>query len=177
MSDDVNDPEIYWVRPEERGIIPLEQFHIPRSLKKTLNRSIFEIRVDTAFEKVLDGCAVRLDPKAGTWINKTIRDAYIALHQAGHCHSVEAWQGDELKGGLYGVSLGSAFFGESMFSHATDASKVCLVHLVNHLRERDFQLLDTQFKTEHLQRFGAIEIPAEQYEDLLLPAILKPAQF
>lgn len=177
MSDSADDPEIFWVRPEHRGIIPLDQFHIPRSLKKTLKRAPFEIRYDTAFEQVLDGCAIRLDPDAGTWINQTIREAYIGLYKAGHCHTVEAWQDGRLVGGLYGVSLGGAFFGESMFSHVTDASKICLVHLVNHLREHGFQLLDTQFTTEHLQRFGAIEIPASEYEDLLLPAILIPAKF
>ena len=177
MSESADDPEIFWVRPEKRGIIPLDQFHIPRSLKKTLKRAPFEIRYNTAFEQVLDGCATRTDPDAGTWINQTIREGYIALHRAGHCHSVEAWQNGRLVGGLYGVSLGGAFFGESMFSHMTDASKVCLVHLVERLRAHGFQLLDTQFTTEHLQRFGAVEIPASKYEDMLLPAILTPAQF
>ncbi|MDR0251588.1 MAG: leucyl/phenylalanyl-tRNA--protein transferase, partial [Brucellaceae bacterium] len=120
MSESADDPEIFWVRPEQRGIIPLDQFHISRSLQKTLKRSPFEIRYDTAFEQVLQGCAIRLDPEAGSWINQTIRDGYIALYKAGHCHSVEAWQDGRLVGGLYGVSLGGAFFGESMFSHATD---------------------------------------------------------
>ncbi|WP_439272697.1 leucyl/phenylalanyl-tRNA--protein transferase [Pseudochrobactrum sp. HB0163] len=177
MSESADDPEIFWVRPELRGIIPLDGFHIPRSLKKTLERSPFDIRMDTAFEQVLEGCANRLDPDVGTWINQTIRNAYISLYEAGHCHSVEAWQDGRLVGGLYGVSLGGAFFGESMFSHVTDASKICLVHLVMHLRKRGFQLLDTQFITDHLKRFGAIEIPASAYEDLLLPAILAPAEF
>lgn len=177
MSESAEDPEFFWVHPEHRGIIPLDKFHIPRSLKKTLNRSIFDIRFNTAFEQVIDGCANRLAPDTQTWINQTIRNAYIELHYTGHCHSVEAWQQDRLVGGLYGVSLGAAFFGESMFSHVTDASKVCLVHLVSHLSERGFQLLDTQFTTEHLQRFGAIEVPSNQYDDMLLPAILSTAQF
>ncbi|MBX8811931.1 leucyl/phenylalanyl-tRNA--protein transferase [Pseudochrobactrum algeriensis] len=177
MSESADDPEIFWVRPEQRGIIPLDKFHISRSLQRTLKRSPFEICYDTAFEQVLEGCAIRRDPNAGTWINQTIRDGYIALHKAGHCHSVEAWQDGQLVGGLYGVSLGGAFFGESMFSHVTDASKVCLVHLVERLRAHGFKLLDTQFTTEHLQRFGAVEIPAKDYEDMLLPAILTPAQF
>ncbi len=177
MSESADDPEIFWVRPELRGIIPLHDFHIPRSLKKTLKRSPFDIRMDTAFAQVLEGCANRREPDAGTWINETIRNAYISLYEAGHCHSVEAWQDEKLVGGLYGVTLGGAFFGESMFSHVTDASKACLVHLVAHLRERGFKLLDTQFITEHLQRFGAVEIPASAYEDMLLPAILTQAQF
>ncbi len=177
MSESADDPEIFWVRPEQRGIIPLDQFHISRSLQKTVKRAPFDIRYNTAFEQVLQGCAIRLDPEAGSWINQTIRQGYIGLHKAGHCHSVEAWQGERLVGGLYGVSLGGAFFGESMFSHATDASKVCLVHLVGRLRANGFKLLDTQFTTEHLQRFGAIEIPAKDYEEMLLPAILTPAQF
>lgn len=177
MSESANDPEIYWVRPEQRGIIPLDKFHISRSLQKTLKRAPFQIRFNTAFNQVLEGCAIRRGPHSGTWINQTIRDGYNALHEAGHCHSVEAWQNGHLVGGLYGVSLGGAFFGESMFSHVTDASKICLVHLVEHLRTRGFQLLDTQFTTEHLQRFGAIEVPASTYEDMLLPAILIPAQF
>lgn len=177
MSESADDPEIFWVRPEQRGIIPLDQFHISRSLQKTINRATFEVRLNTAFEQVIEGCANRLDPDADTWINPTIRDAYIKLHYTGYCHSVEAWQQDRLVGGLYGVSLGAAFFGESMFSHVTDASKVCLVHLVNHLRVHGFKLLDTQFTTEHLKSFGAIEVPAEQYETMLLSAIMLPAQF
>lgn len=177
MSESADDPEIFWVRPEKRGIIPLDKFHISRSLEKTLKRTSIEIRFNTAFEQVIEGCANRLDPEAGTWINTTIRNAYIELHHAKHCHSVEAWLQDKLVGGLYGVSLGGVFFGESMFSHVTDASKICLVHLVRHLRARGFQLLDTQFTTEHLQRFGAIEIPSDEYDELLLLAIMQPAQF
>lgn len=177
MSESADDPEIFWVRPEQRGILPLDQFHISRSLQKTVNRQIFDIRYNTVFEQVIENCANRTDPQAGTWINPTIRNAYIELHHKGHCHSVEAWQDGRLVGGLYGVSLGAAFFGESMFSHVSDASKTCLVHLVQHLRVRGFQLLDTQYVTDHLQHFGAVEVPVEDYENMLLLAIMTPAQF
>lgn len=177
MSESADDPQIFWVRPQMRGIIPLDKFHISRSLKKTLKRAEFDIRINTAFASVMDNCATRSDPEAETWINAPILEAYQGLHKMGHCHSVEAWKDDQLVGGLYGVSLGAAFFGESMFSRVTDASKVCLVHLVEHLRSHGFKLLDTQFTTTHLESFGAIEIPAQEYEDLLFEAILIPAEF
>ncbi|SES10073.1 leucyl/phenylalanyl-tRNA--protein transferase [Rhizobium sp. NFR03] len=174
MADSADDPEIFWVEPEIRGVIPLDDFHVPRSLAKTIRRSPFSIRRNTAFEAVMDGCAAPAPDRPTTWINSTIRGLYTALHMMGHAHSVEAWDGDELVGGLYGVSLGAAFFGESMFSRRTDASKMCLVHLVEHLRDRGFILLDTQFTTDHLKTFGAIDLPKAEYAGMLADAIARP---
>ena len=177
MAESADDPEIYWVRPDIRGVIPLDAFHVPASLAKTVRKGIFEIRFNTAFEQVMIGCAQHRDIRPSTWINQTILTAYTSLHQHGHAHSVEAWYHGELAGGLYGVSLGSAFFGESMFSRMTDASKVCLVKLVEHLREQGFTLLDSQFTTEHLKRFGAVDVPRKDYEKLLAKATAKHASF
>lgn len=171
MAESAADPEVFWVRPETRGVIPLEAFHVPKSLRKAIRRRDFEIRFDHDFEAVIDACAEKREERSSTWINAPIREAYVALHRRGHCHSVEAWRDGKLVGGLYGVSLGRAFFGESMFSKATDASKVCLVHLVERLRERGFVLLDTQFTTEHLKRFGAVDVPRGRYEKMLAEAI------
>lgn len=167
MSDAADDPEIFWVEPELRGILPLDQFHVSKSLAKAIRQKPFDIRFDTAFDAVIAKCAEEVENRPSTWINETIRDLYGALHRLGHAHSVEAWEGDELVGGLYGVSLGSAFFGESMFSRRTNASKICLVYLVERLKARGFTLLDTQFTTEHLKTFGAIDIPKEGYLKLL----------
>ncbi|NGO64409.1 leucyl/phenylalanyl-tRNA--protein transferase [Rhizobium daejeonense] len=167
MSDAADDPEIFWVEPELRGILPLDQFHVSKSLAKAIRQKPFDIRFDTAFDAVIAKCAEEVENRPSTWINETIRELYGALHHLGHAHSVEAWEGDELVGGLYGVSLGSAFFGESMFSRRTNASKICLVHLVERLKSRGFSLLDTQFTTEHLKTFGAIDIPKEGYLKLL----------
>ncbi|WP_349433955.1 leucyl/phenylalanyl-tRNA--protein transferase [Pararhizobium sp. A13] len=174
MADSADDPELFWVEPELRGIIPLDNFHISKSLAKKVRRAPFDIRYDTAFEEVMEGCAAPAPDRPTTWINAKIRSLYATLHGMGHAHSVEAWQGDELVGGLYGVSLGSAFFGESMFSRRTDASKICLVHLVERLRKRGFTLLDTQFTTEHLKSFGAIDVPKARYEKMLARAIASP---
>jgi len=174
MADSADDPELFWVEPELRGIIPLDDFHVSKSLAKTIRRAPFDIRFDTAFEDVMKGCAAPAPDRPTTWINARIRALYATLHDMGHAHSVEAWDGDELVGGLYGVSLGSAFFGESMFSRRTDASKICLVHLVEHLRTRGFKLLDTQFTTEHLKSFGAIDVPKARYEKMLARAIASP---
>ncbi|MGX5666263.1 leucyl/phenylalanyl-tRNA--protein transferase [Rhizobium daejeonense] len=167
MSDAADDPEIFWVEPELRGILPLDQFHVSKSLAKAIRQKPFDIRFDTAFDAVIAKCAEEVENRPSTWINETIRELYGALHHLGHAHSVEAWEGNELVGGLYGVSLGSAFFGESMFSRRTNASKICLVHLVERLKSRGFTLLDTQFTTEHLKTFGAIDIPKEGYLKLL----------
>jgi len=167
MSDAADDPELFWVEPEIRGIIPLDEFHVSSSLAKAIRKGPFDIRFNTAFDQVVDKCAEAAPDRPSTWINQTIRELYGALHRLGHAHSVEAFEGDELVGGLYGVSLGSAFFGESMFSRRTNASKICLVHLVERLRERGFTLLDTQFTTEHLKTFGAVDIPKEAYGLLL----------
>ena len=167
MSDAADDPEIFWVEPEMRGILPLDAFHISKSLAKAVRKKPFDIRFDTAFDAVVEKCAEEAEDRPSTWINDTIKDLYGALHKLGHAHSVEAWEGDALVGGLYGVSLGSAFFGESMFSRRTNASKICLVHLVERLKIRGFTLLDTQFTTEHLKTFGAIEVAKQDYIKLL----------
>ncbi|NTF32058.1 leucyl/phenylalanyl-tRNA--protein transferase [Rhizobium skierniewicense] len=175
MADSADDPELFWVEPEMRGIIPLDDFHISKSLAKAIRKRPFDIRFDTDFEGVLAGCAQEVDDRPSTWINATIRKLYSELHEIGHAHSVEAWDGNELVGGLYGVSLGSAFFGESMFSRRTNASKICLVSLVEHLREKGFTLLDTQFTTEHLKTFGAIDVPKAEYAKMLEPAVNRPS--
>jgi leucyl/phenylalanyl-tRNA--protein transferase len=167
MSDAADDPEIFWVEPEMRGILPLDAFHISKSLAKAVRKKPFDIRFDTAFDAVVEKCAEEAADRPSTWINDTIKELYGALHKLGHAHSVEAWEGDALVGGLYGVSLGSAFFGESMFSRRTNASKICLVHLVERLKIRGFTLLDTQFTTEHLKTFGAIEVAKQDYIKLL----------
>lgn len=167
MSDAADDPEIFWVEPEMRGILPLDAFHISKSLAKAVRKTPFDIRFDTAFDAVVKKCAEEAEDRPSTWINDTIKELYGALHKLGHAHSVEAWEGDALVGGLYGVSLGSAFFGESMFSRRTNASKICLVHLVERLKIRGFTLLDTQFTTEHLKTFGAIDVPKQDYMKLL----------
>ncbi len=167
MADAADDPELFWVEPELRGIIPLNDFHVSKSLAKVIRKKPFDIRFDTDFEGVMAGCAAEADNRPSTWINTTIRRLYTELHEIGHAHSVEAWEGDELVGGLYGVSLGSAFFGESMFSRRTNASKICLVYLVKRLREKGFALLDTQFTTEHLKTFGAIDVPKAEYAKIL----------
>ncbi|MBB4478590.1 MULTISPECIES: leucyl/phenylalanyl-tRNA--protein transferase [Rhizobium] len=174
MAESADDPEIFWVEPELRGVLPLDRFHISKSLAKTVRRHPFEIRFDHAFESVIAACAEETSGRPSTWINQTIRSLYSTLFDMGHAHTVEAWHGDELVGGLYGVSLGSAFFGESMFSRRTDASKICLVHLVDRLRERGFTLLDTQFTTEHLKTFGAIDVPKADYAALLAAAMESP---
>jgi leucyl/phenylalanyl-tRNA--protein transferase len=175
MADAADDPELFWVEPELRGIIPLDTFHVSKSLAKTIRRKPFDIRFDTAFEAVMAGCAAAAPDRPSTWINETIRRLYTELHHIGHAHSVEAWEGKELVGGLYGVSLGSAFFGESMFSRRTDASKICLVHLVERLREKGFTLLDTQFTTDHLKNFGAIDMPKDDYAKILEKAVDRPS--
>lgn len=177
MAESADDPEIFWVRPETRGIIPLDGFHVPRSLQKVIRQGRFEIRYDSDFEAVIDGCAEVREDRQKTWINSSIRAAYTRLFHAGHCHTVEAWRQGRLVGGLYGVTLGRVFFGESMFSRERDASKVCLVHLVERLRTRGFVLLDTQFTTPHLKRFGAIDVPRRRYEAMLNEALDGDASF
>ncbi|EKV32076.1 Leucyl/phenylalanyl-tRNA--protein transferase [Caenispirillum salinarum AK4] len=168
---------LYWVDPDERGIIPLDAFHVPKSLIKTLRRGSFEISVDRDFEGVLEGCAAPAPGRTETWINDKIAELFVDLHGMGYAHSVECRLGGELVGGLYGLRLGSAFFGESMFSRVTDASKVALCHLVARLIGGGFTLLDTQFITEHLERFGAIEIPRAAYHRLLNDALKRQARF
>jgi len=174
MADSADDPEIYWVEPEMRGVLPLDGFHIPKRLARTVRQQPYEIRINTAFDQVVAACAESVETRPSTWINATIVDLYKSLHRLGHAHSVEAWRDGELVGGLYGVSLRRAFFGESMFSRATDASKICLVHLVARLCKQGFVLLDTQFTTKHLERFGAIDIPREDYAGILADALDGP---
>ncbi|HLO77564.1 MAG TPA: leucyl/phenylalanyl-tRNA--protein transferase [Magnetospirillum sp.] len=171
------DQRLYWIDPDQRGILPLDDFHVPRSLRKALRRTDFEVRVDTAFEAVMSGCAQSTDDRPDTWINDEIVRLFVELHHLGMAHSVETWCGGELVGGLYGLALGAAFFGESMFSRRTDASKVALVNLVARLKRAGFLLLDTQFVTDHLSRFGATEIPRHQYLKLLASAVDTPAVF
>ncbi len=177
MAESAEDPEVFWVRPESRGVIPLDGFHVPRSLRKTIRRGIFSIDFDRDFEGVIAGCAEAREDRTSTWINGPIREAYGHLFARGHCHTVEARVGEYLAGGLYGVTLGRTFFGESMFSREPDASKVCLVALVERLRERGFVLLDTQFTTGHLKRFGAVDVPRRRYERMLAEAMEGEAVF
>jgi leucyl/phenylalanyl-tRNA--protein transferase len=177
MAESASDPEVFWVRPEVRGIIPLDGFHTPRSLRKTIRKGVFDIRFDSDFEATIDACAEKREERSSTWINAPIREAYVQLFRMGYCHSVEAWLNDRLAGGLYGLALGRVFFGESMFSRETDASKVCLAALVDRLVERGFVLLDTQFTTEHLKHFGAIDVPRAKYEKLLAEALTGEATF
>ncbi len=177
MSESARDEDVFWVDPHMRGIIPLDGFHVPRRLRRLMRKRPFEIRVDTAFADVLAGCAAPAPGRRNTWINHAIREACVRLHEAGFAHSVECWSEGRLVGGLYGVALGAAFFGESMFSARRDASKVALVHLVARLRAGGFMLLDTQFITPHLMRFGAIEVPRARYQSLLRSAIARGADF
>jgi leucyl/phenylalanyl-tRNA---protein transferase len=177
MSEDADDRDVFWMQPEKRGIIPLDAFHASKSLMKTVRSRRFDIKFDHDFHGVIDGCAESKEGRERTWINGTIRNACETLFARGNCHTVEAYFGGSLAGGLYGVSLGGAFFGESMFSRMTDASKVCLVHLVERLRQRGFQLLDTQFLTAHLAQFGAMEISRRKYEKLLAAALKIDANF
>jgi leucyl/phenylalanyl-tRNA--protein transferase len=169
----MEDGTIRWFSPDPRGILPLEEFHAPHGLKRALKNPGWELRTDTAFDEVVGACAAREE----TWITPLIRKAYRDLFTAGHAHSVEIWRDGHLAGGLYGVALGGAFFGESMFHRVTDASKVALWHLVRILREGGFTLLDTQWTTEHLEQFGAIEIPRAEYLERLGEALPRPAVF
>ncbi|MEP2944308.1 MAG: leucyl/phenylalanyl-tRNA--protein transferase [Hyphomicrobiales bacterium] len=171
MSEGAEDKGLFWVEPEERGILPLNEFHIPRSLRKTVRNTAYRVVVNQNFAGVVEGCAASKTGREVTWINAEIKKLYTGLYDMGQCHTVEVYDEEKLIGGLYGVQLGSAFFGESMFSHATDTSKIALVHLVARLIAGGFSLLDTQFTTEHLEKFGAREIPRARYHLLLDTAI------
>jgi leucyl/phenylalanyl-tRNA--protein transferase len=175
MGEQRDDPTLYWVNPELRGILPLDGFHVPRRLARTVRSGQFTVTSNTAFAEVMQACAAPAPGREQSWINAEILRLYGALFAAGHAHSVECWQDGELVGGLYGVQLGAAFFGESMFSKVRDASKVALVHLVEGLLRGGFVLLDTQFLTAHLARFGVVEIPRAEYLLLLQDAIRRPA--
>lgn len=177
MADGAEDDDLFWVNPPMRGVIPLEKFHVPRRLARTVRQDIFQVRVDSNFEGVIEGCSAYTPGRSSTWINADIRRLYGALFKRGACHTVEVWQDETLVGGLYGVAIGGAFFGESMFSRTRDASKVALVHLVGRLIAGGFTLLDTQFITEHLKQFGACEIPAEVYRKQLSEAVTVQADF
>lgn len=171
MSEDAADDDIFWVSPELRGIIPLENFRPSTSLRKAMRKSGFVVKVDSAFEAIIEGCATVGDDRASTWINATIRRVYGELFQRGVAHTVEVWDGDELVGGLYGLAIGGAFFGESMFHRKTNASKMAIAHLVERLKAGGYVLLDTQFVTPHLASLGGIEIPRELYEERLAEAL------
>lgn len=171
MAEARDDPRVFLVEPDQRGVVPLDRFHIPARLRRTVRGEPYQVRADTAFAAVLDACAASTPGREDTWINDPIRRLYLELHARGHAHSLECWQDEGLVGGLYGVTLGGAFFGESMFSRARDASKVALVHLVARLRLGGWRLLDAQFLTEHLSQFGAVETPQAAYLRLLKPAL------
>lgn len=177
MANDRDDPTIQWIDPHQRGIIPLDAYHVPRSVRKLLRQQRFEIRTNSAFEAVITACAECRDDRPRTWLNDELITLYCALHDRHYAHSVECWIDDRLVGGAYGLSLGGAFFGESMFSRVRDASKVALVDLIERLNLGGYCLLDTQFVTDHLKRFGAIEIPREAYLRRLRQALAVEARF
>jgi leucyl/phenylalanyl-tRNA--protein transferase len=177
MAESRHDPSIFWVDPERRGILPMDEFHVPKRLRKTIRRGPFEVTCDTAFEAVMCACAEPTRERHETWINDEIIRAYTRLHHMGFAHSIECRRDGKLVGGCYGVAVGGAFCGESMFSRVTDASKVALVHLIARLRYGDFVLVDVQFVTDHLKTFGAVEVPARHYLELLDQAINVRAAF
>ena len=177
MAERRDDPGLFWVSPDARGIFPLDKFHLPKRLARTVRSDRFTVKTDTSFEDVMRACAAPAPDRDESWINDEILSLYTALHGMGHAHSVEAWRDGELVGGLYGVKIGAAFFGESMFSRERDASKVALTHLVARLKLGHFRLLDAQFITSHLAQFGAIEIPRNEYLVLLAEAVVREANF
>ena len=177
MSDHAQSEAIYWVNPKHRGIIPLHEFHVPKRLARTVRSGQYRVTINTCFERVITACADVKRKEGSTWINPMIISNYTRLHHMGHAHSVEVWEGEALVGGLYGISLGRAFFGESMFSTARDASKVALVHLVARLIKQGFTLLDAQFINEHLKQFGIVEISREEYHGFLRLALSGEAFF
>ena len=177
MAEGRNARTLYWIDPERRGVLPLADFHVPRRLRRTVRSKAFEVRCDTAFDAVIRACAEPSEHRRDTWINDEILRLYTALNEMGCVHTVECWQRGELVGGLYGVAMGAAFFGESMFSRVRDASKVALVHLAARLDHGGFRLLDTQFTTEHLERFGALELPRSRYRKALEQALASEARF
>ena len=177
MAEDAESPDLFWVSPEKRGVLPLNGFHVSKSLRKTLKRHPFSVRVDTDFAAIIEGCATEGEDRESTWINPEIRRLYGELYRRGFVHTVEVWDGTRLVGGLYGLSLGAAFFGESMFHRVTDASKIALAHLVERLNAGGYRLLDTQFVTEHLRSLGGIEIPRAVYEVQLADALKQKGDY
>ncbi len=164
MAESAEDDELFWIEPRHRGIIPLDKFHVPKRLARTIRSEKFKVRIDHDFDGVMNGCAAPRPDRPSTWINERIKDLYRELFEKGHCHTVEVYEDGELVGGLYGVELNAAFFGESMFSYVPGASKIALVYLVARLKYAEFTLLDTQFVTDHLSRFGAVEITREEFQ-------------
>ncbi len=177
MAENRESDEVHWIEPRLRGVLPLDGLHVPRSLRKRLRQEGFRVTCDQAFPQVIAACAEPSPSRQETWINPVIERLYAGLFERGFAHSVECWQEGRLVGGLYGVTLGAAFFGESMFSRVSDASKVALVHLVLRLRKGGYRLLDTQFETPHLARFGVIEVTRESYRQLLADAVNQRAEF
>ncbi len=177
MAECAEDKDIFWVCPQKRGIIPLDKFHISRSLRKTINRGNFTIKIDNDFEQVITSCAKFGTNRETSWINETIIDLYSELFSLKYCHTVEIWNDNNMVGGLYGVSIGAAFFGESMFHKTSNSSKIALAHLVKRLKFGGYKLLDTQFMTPHLRSMGGIEIDREEYENLLRKSIAQSADF
>jgi leucyl/phenylalanyl-tRNA--protein transferase len=177
MAEGADDPALYWIEPQHRGILPLDGVHVPRRLARTIRTAEFKVRINTDFEGDIDGCADSRPGRRSTWINSRIRELYRALHEQGYCHTVETWLDGRLVGGLYGVALGSAFFGESMFSTERDASKVALVYLAARLIHGGFTLLDTQFVTDHLRQFGTVEVDRGDFHKLLEPALARSGEF
>jgi leucyl/phenylalanyl-tRNA---protein transferase len=177
MAEDEDDPALYWIEPDERAIFPLDQVHISRSLRKAVRRKIFDVRIDSSFPQVIAACAEKTEGRRTTWINARIKALYGQLAKMGCAHSVECWHNEKLVGGLYGVRIGSAFFGESMFSRETDASKIAFVHLVARLNAGGFTLLDAQFLNPHIERLGAVTITKAEYQKLLEPALEGTADF
>src|SRR5262249_42950601 len=171
MAESADDPALYWIEPQQRGILMLDEVHVPRRLARSIRQGAYEVRIDSDFEGVITGCAASRPGRRTTWINPKIRSLYGDLSQTGYCHTVETWAAGRLVGGLYGVALNGAFFGESMFSTARDASKVALAYLCARLRYGGFSLLDTQFVTEHLRQFGAIEIDRGEFHARLEKAL------
>ncbi|HVJ77779.1 MAG TPA: leucyl/phenylalanyl-tRNA--protein transferase, partial [Hyphomicrobium sp.] len=177
MAESADDPALYWIEPQHRGVLPLDDFHIPRRLLRTVRTTPFAVKVDNDYDRVIDGCAAPREGRMSTWINTRIRGLYRELFDLGACHTVEVWDGDDIVGGLYGVALKSAFFGESMFSTERDASKIALVHLAARLVHGGFTLLDTQFVTDHLRQFGTIELDRGTFQAKLEQALDKDADF
>lgn len=177
MAEAADDPALYWIEPQARGVLPLDGVHVAKRLQRTVRQDKFEVRIDTDFFGVIEGCGAARAGRETTWINDKIRKLYFDLYDLGHCHTVECWHDGKLAGGLYGVALGSAFFGESMFSYETDASKVALVHLAGRLIAGGFTLLDCQFVTDHLRQFGTVEIDRNEFHRRLERALATPADF
>lgn len=177
MAETADDPALYWIEPERRGIIPLSGFHVPARLARTVRTTALTVHVDRDFDAVIDGCAAPARDRDRTWINSRIRKLYRGLFDRGHCHTVEVYDGVRLVGGLYGVSLGRAYFGESMFHTVRDASKIALVHLIARLKAGGFMLCDTQYVTDHLRTFGAVEVSKKRYHKLLEEALIGQADF